>query len=278
MGTKLISDPAADPLSSHSIKLGSVVLDVAPRGAAVVWDEVENWLRMGMINPGSLKFDFPKDKYDVEGGSPRTVKKRFITAHRGSVDATLQEIDIRSRELALGHNIGVQAGAVAGMNTTLDGAVLAADQTITLTAVTAAMKIGVTLAFYAAAGETINDATFRRIIAINGNDVTLENPVGKDYADLSKVDVVDYFQHVIGGNYLQDYQARVVISCTDDSLQIVQLPLVNITTGYAPDMGDGTKAIMLPVKLEAIGQSVLVNGRKQVVIGYHYEKPSMYIG
>jgi len=69
------------------------------------------------------------------------------------------------------------------------------------------------------------------------------------------------------------------MSATDDSLSVVELLKVNVTTGFAPDFKDGKQAAILPMSMECIGltQTVGTPARKQVVLARYYEMPTMFL-
>lgn len=278
--TIITANSSQDPLSAYNIKVGVPQLHVTPYGSSANWNEVEGWLPLGLVEPGTVKFDFTKEKYDVMAGSPQTVKARFIVGHAGKVDLSLFEIDPRARELSLGHNIGqadsikaATSGAVAGTPT----ATSFDYDTAPATAPQAGDRIKLTVTDAQLGGTRV---VYGRVQSFSGSTVTLTDPLEMIPTAADVIDgVVEYHTHQIGGNYFKNYRARIMMSATDDSLSVVELLKVNVTTGFAPDFKDGKQAAILPLSMECIGltQTVGTPARKQVVLARYYEMPKMFL-
>ena len=277
MPTTTTADPTQQPLDTTNIKILVPKVQISPYGSTAVWNEDDGWLDLGLLDADTLKFDFPQDKHDVMAGSPQYVAARFKTGMNGKCDFTLAEMSVRARQLALGHNIDETATLVAtssgtvAAGATVNGFTYAAVIPVTLPTPGQVVKIICTDAVLT------TRVVYGRVRSCSvGGVVVFENPIELAPTAGDVVATIDYTMSVIGGSFFRNWRARILLSATDNSLHVVELLKVNVTTGFQIQASE-TKHAMLPVSLECLGQTQTIDSRRQLVLAKYYDKPSMVL-
>lgn len=262
-------------LLSDRTAIASVRFHISTTTSGATYDGTDNWLDVGALDPASPAFEFNKEITDVMTGSPMTIKQRHITQYNGTMSADVIDYNDNAFQFSVGTNVQSTITSPMGWTDTTVAAGMSTRSLIFVTDVSD-LSVGQWIAV------ELGNAAWtwyetRKILAITpgtapAGQVQIQGTLSQIPAVGADIQLVDQVATLIGGNLLEDYQARSINSFNDGSTMVIYAPKGNFTGPISPNYGDGSTVARIPLEFGLIGTSGTVAGFTcpQVTLATHY--------
>lgn len=246
--------------ATKNTKAGTVTVFEAPTGTSAL-SGGNAWREVGVLEPGSIQTDFPKEIHEVKTGIPETTKASFVVGLEGKLNFELIEYTGRAVTIANG---GEEATALYG--TTPVSTTTTASSTNRVVNLTAVTNLAVGDEIEVAIGSGVETAF---ITEINSLAVTVYPQFSTAPTTGATVKKVFGYKQAIGGVNLRRKSYLVVFDATDGSQAVIHIPEARAGAGLKPAMPHKQHA-KLPVELMAYGVVDNTLTPAAPVVAYHY--------
>lgn len=251
-----------DPLNNKNIRLGVVGAYIAAEDTA--YAAASGWTDLGVLEPGSLVCDFPREMFEWKGGIPKAVKVQAVIGTDGMIDFVLGEYTPYGAEVASGAGTMAKTYAATPAPTTV--AASGSSTTLVVVASGSAFAAGMYIEVQTSVGLEL---TYIESKASTNNFNVKPALQGTPVATTGTVKAILQIKQGLGSAQVPRFAFKAVFVDQRGEKVTLYMPAASLPDGYKPQFPDGSNA-KLPLRFKAYGKDQTWNGQTEQIVAFIY--------